>query len=166
MKPRSRQKSASPPDADLNRQINSATVAHPSRIIHKVGAPRRLSHIPINSYTTLIPGNPPECLRRDPRRDRSAPVGLPAIQDGEPPLNCAGSSTDVKMSPSCRSDGGARTLVCAPMNDRATGNPSCRCTRIQNGRGQLKNGSIHKFPISRNPAKCHECCLNGGCHGH
>ena len=143
------------------------------------GAASLSLHCPPPELATQVNGNsdfcttwdanskcPPECLRRDPKRNRPAPVGLPAIQDGGIPLKGAYSSNDIEMHPMCRSAGTARTTVGAPSKSHAIDNPGCR--RMQNATNcsEMNIGHIRNLLFYRTPALWHGHCLNRGCHGY
>ena len=166
MSPQSTQKSAKRPDADLCRRHNSVTVPYSKSALGKVGV--LLRSPPSNHQPTKpsINGNPHKRMRLSPRRNRSAPVGLPAIQDRGSPLKGASSATDVKMPPSGRSDGDARHSIFIPTRRHATGSHSCCGEQNASNRSEMNIGQIRSSPFSLYPNMWHGCCLSGGCHGH
>jgi len=166
MKPPSRQKSAKRPDADLNRQINSATVLGTLVRSHKVGDSQNSSPSNRKPSNTFVIGNPPECLRQDSRFNRSAPVGPRAIQGNGSPLKCAGSSTDVKMSPPDKLAGDPRTPIFSPMTNHSPGNPGCFIVHFATKRSEMNIEHTRSSLSCLDPNTWHGCCLNGGCHGH
>ena len=128
MSPRSPQKNASQPDADLCRQHNSATVPSTESRPGKVGDPCSLWHPlvslrspPFNHKPTNYRSidNPPGCLRRAPRPQRFSAVpcfpgprpaqpGLFNYQDGGFSLKAGCCTTYVEMPPFRRSARGGR----------------------------------------------------------
>lgn len=166
MKSLNSQKSASRPDTGMCRRHNSATVLCTLRSSCKVGDSQSSS--PFNDKPSKTPfiGNPPECLRRDPRLNRSAPVGPHAVQGGVSPLEGDASFTYVKMPPSDKLAGDSRTPIFSPMMNHSPGNPGCFKDHFATNHSEMNTDRIRISLFCLDPNMWHGCCLYGGCHGH
>ena len=166
MKPLDSQKSASRPDAGMRSRHNAATVPCTVSNSCKVGDSQSSSPFNDKASKTPVIGNPPECLRRDPRFNRSAPVGPLAIQGKGSPLEGAARFTDIKMPPSDKLAGDSSTPIFSPMMNHSPGNPGGFIDHFATNRIEMNTDRIRISLFCLDPHTWHGCCLYGERHGH